>query len=40
MWCAQGLLDSNFNKQLMTEYQFLTKLPQISDIHKNRNFKE
>ena len=32
-------LDSNFNyKQLFTKYQVLTKLPQISHIHKNRNF--
>ena len=25
-------------KQLLTRYQFLTKLPQISHIHKNHNF--
>ena len=24
-------------KQLLTKYQFFKKLPQISDIHKNRN---
>ena len=38
--CAKGLLDSNFLiKQLLTKYQILTKLPQISHIHKNRIFK-
>ena len=31
-------LDSNLVKQLFTKYQILTKLPQISHIHKNRNF--
>ena len=25
-------------KQLLTKYEFLTKLPQISYIHKNHNF--
>ena len=25
-------------KQLLTKYQILTKLPQISNIHKNRSF--
>ena len=27
-----------FMKQLSTEYQIFTKLPQISHIHKNHNF--
>ena len=49
MWCASDnhnnmrhvrakeLLDILI-KQLFTKYQFLTKLPQISYIHKNHNF--
>ena len=31
--CAKGFLDSNF-KQLLTKYQFFTKLPQILHSHK------
>ena len=27
-----------FIKQLLTKYQIFTKLPQISHIHRNRNF--
>ena len=37
--CAKGFLDSNFNLAVMTKYLIFTKLPQISHIHKNRNFK-
>ena len=29
----------NLIKQLLTKYHFFTKLPQISHIHNNRNFK-
>ena len=29
---------SNFTKQLLPKYHILTKMPQISHIHKNRNF--
>ena len=36
--CAKGILDRTLIKQLLTKYQFFTKLPQISHIHKNRNF--
>ena len=36
--CAREFLDSNI-KQLLTKCQLLTKLPQISHTHKNRNFK-
>ena len=36
--CAKGVLDTNFNKQLLTNYQIFTKLPQIPHIHKKRNF--
>ena len=36
--CAKELLDSTLIKQFVTKYQILTKLHQISHIHKNRNF--
>ena len=28
--CAKELLDSNFNQAVISKYQFLTKLPQMS----------
>ena len=37
--CVKGILDSILIQQLLTEYQFFTKFPQISHIHKYRIFK-
>ena len=34
--CAKGFLIQTLIKQLLTKYQFFTKLP-LSHIHKNRN---
>ena len=50
MWCVADIhncmchimckrvSDSNFNQAVMAKYQFFTKLPQISYIHKSPNF--
>ena len=36
---AKGFLDLNYNQAVIGKYQIFTKLPKISDIHKNRNFE-
>ena len=37
--CAKEFWNSTLIKHLFKEYQILPKLPQISHIHKNQNFK-
>ena len=36
--CAKGFLDSDFNYAVFDRISIFQKLPQISHIHKNRNF--
>ena len=36
--CAKEFSDLASIKQLLTKYQYFTKLPQIPHIHINRNF--
>ena len=40
MWCAEDnhTYMCHIIKQFLTKYQFFTKLPQISHIHKNHDF--
>ena len=37
--CAKGFLDLDFNEVVINKISFFTKLPQISQIHKNHIFK-